>query len=121
MRILGEPELEGKPLIIVYATNTGDRPTALEGLYFVWYSNLWKVLWNRPTANYFIKNPFREHPFPSELKVGERRDGIVHQTDEHAELGRKGYLYCQLKHASQKRPVSKRVCIPLEKKRPEGD
>jgi len=109
MRILGDPELEGKPLILVSATNIGDRPTTLESLTFTWYANWWQRIKSKSTNHWYIKNPGLCHSFPCKLELGERWDGRANWTEEYADLAKSGHLMCHLHYASSKWPVAKRV------------
>ncbi len=111
MRTFGDPELEGRALILVSATNVGDRPVTLELLTFAWYDHWWNRIRRKPKNQYLVKNPGRGREFPYILKAGERWDGMAFQQDDTAELAAKGHLMCQLHHASSKRPVRKRIVL----------
>lgn len=110
MRAMGDPELEGRPLIIVHATNIGDRATTLESMWLDWYENWWRYYIRRKTdRHYLIKNPGRERSFPYRLEVGERWDGIADQSGEIADHAKEGYWVCNLSHACSKCPVKARI------------
>jgi len=111
MRGVGEPELEGRTLILVSATNVGERPTTLESLTYVWYPTWWHRLRRKRDKKFFVENPGLQHPFPCKLEVGERWDGRVNQTEQMVEMARTGHLMCELHHACAKRPVAKRLAI----------
>lgn len=109
IKILGDPELEGRTYILVQATNFGDRPTTLEQMSFAWYANWWRYIRRKPDAQFVIKNPGCGRSFPYKLEVGERWDGMANQEGEAIELSKRGYLFCSLSHACSKRPVNKRI------------
>ena len=75
--IYSDPELEGKTLILVSATNVGDRPTTLESLRYIWYPNWCNRLMQKSEKKWYVKNPGLANSFPYKLEVGERWDGRV--------------------------------------------
>jgi hypothetical protein len=108
-RVVGDPELEGKTLIAIQATNVGDRPTTLENLAFVWYANWWNRLRWKQKRGYIIINPGRGRNFPYKLEVGERWDGLAFQEETLVQEASTGHLMVELSYASSKRPIRKRL------------
>lgn len=108
---MDDHELEGKTLIVISATNVGERPTTLENLVFVWYVNWWNRIRRKPEMQFIVKNPGRGRPFPYKLEIGERWDGIAFQSEETVKMASTGHLVCQLHHACSKRPVTKRLLM----------
>jgi hypothetical protein len=118
MQAMGDPELEGKTLILISATNVGDRATTLELLAFVWYGNWWKRIRRKPEKQFLVKNPGRDRRFPYKLEVGERWDGMAFQPEETREMASTGHLVCELHHASSKSPVTKRLLMSSSAAKP---
>jgi sulfur relay (sulfurtransferase) DsrC/TusE family protein len=110
-RALGDPELEGRTLILVEATNTGDKATTLKLMVIIFHQTWWQRLGRKPAKQFFIKNPGRHLSFPHRLEVGDTWNGFANQSDEVTQLARDGYLYCHLYCSSQKRPVKGRVVL----------
>ncbi len=111
MHLFGDPELEGRDIVVVSATNIGDRATTLESMSIVSHPNRWSMLRNRPHKQFYVKNPGRTRPFPCQASVGQRWDGMLFQNDELVDLSKNEIVYCQLHIASRPRPVRKRLRI----------
>lgn len=110
MRAAGDPELEGRDLISIGATNYGDRPTTLTHLAFRWYATWWKRIRQQSDKTFLVPLPYPGH-LPYKLEVGEEWNGLTSQSEEVTGLATTGHLICELHHVCSKRPVKGRVVL----------
>jgi len=88
-RSFGDPETEGKRLILVIATNIGDRATTLTAMGFRWYPK--KSLWrNKRKGKLFIVRGTGQ--IPANIKPGDEWSSSIPENGEHPELYSTGCL-----------------------------
>ena len=110
MRSYNIPNLEGKDLMVLRATNMSNRATTITHMTMQLYPSWWAYLRRKPSKSWIVVDHLPNQPLPYVLEPGKIWTGTGVQTEDISEMA-KGRLYVELIHALAKRPIRCRVVI----------
>ena len=113
MRSFNIPQLEGKTLMVLRATNMSSRATTITHMTMQMYPSWWSYIRRRSSKNWIVTDYLPNQPLPYVLEPGKIWTGTGMQTDYIPEMA-KGYLYVELIHALAKKSIRCRVFIHAE-------
>jgi hypothetical protein len=102
-------------------TNCGDRPTTLTNIGLAYFEKRWSLarLRNRPSRAAVLINPHIQdsnvsQPLPCELKPGGVWRGLTTQDPQLEQWARSGFLYLDLYHSHNVKPIRRRVSLMID-------
>ena len=110
MRSFNIPELEGKELMVLRATNMSSRATTLTHMTMQLYPTWLAYIRRRPSKSWIVVDQLPNQPLPYVLEPGKIWTGTGIQTEDIPEMA-KGHLYVELIHALARKPIRCRVVI----------
>ena len=105
--------LKDKTLIFVQVVNSGNIKTTLTHLVIFHYSSFFKKLIKKKNMQAIVVSALYT-PLPYILEPGELWQGGIFQNKELEKMSRNGYLYCGIIHASGKKPILRRLVVPIK-------
>jgi len=107
------PQYEGKTLILVKVSNSGDRATTITKLGCLYFTKRWRAIIRRtkPDRPSIVLTPSSAEPLPYELKAGGIWTGFIVQEPDVEQRARTGFLYVVLYHSHSKKPIRQRAVI----------
>jgi hypothetical protein len=105
--------LKDKILISVQVVNLGNIKTTLTHLVIFHYSSFFKKLIKKKNMQAIAISALYT-PLPYALEPGELWQGEILQDKKLEEMSRNGYLYCGIIHASRKKPILRRLVVPIK-------
>jgi len=105
--------LKDKTLISVQVVNSGNIKTTLTHLVIFHYRSFFKKLIKKKNMQAIVVSALYT-PLPYVLEPGELWQGGIFQNKELEKMSRNGYLYCGIIHASGKKPILRRLVVPIK-------
>ena len=109
MKSYGMPAFEGKSVMVVNATNRGDRPTTITHFTIHQYPSWWAWMRKRAPFNAIVNVANDMRPPPYVLPAGGTWTAPCLQDDEMVNLANTGRLYLSITHSHSTKPVFVRV------------
>ena len=104
------PEHEGKTLMMVTATNRGDRPTTITHFSIHHYDSWWSYVRRQAVYNAVVNTwGLSVQPTPYVLAPGAVWTGLADQTKDVERMAKKGRLYVSVTHSHSKDAILMRV------------
>ena len=111
IKVLGDPELEGKTYISIEARNIGSRPTTILKLGFLYYKNWWHRVRGKHEVFLWVVHPHTQHGIPYVLQQGTVWNGLAHQNKDIEKKAKEGLLFCALFLSHTEKPRTVRVVL----------
>ena len=111
IRTINMPEYEGQSVMLMHATNRGDRATTLTHFTVHQYASWWKYMRKHGEFNAIVNIPNSMRPPPFILIPGATWTGVAIQDQQMVDLAASGRLYLGLTHSHSKRSIYRRVKI----------
>lgn len=110
MKMLNDPQFADKWLMVMRATNRGDRPTTLTHFTVHKYDSRWKFMRRRSSYDAIV-NTWGQgvQTTPHVLQPGAVWTGVATQTADIEQMARDGLVYLGLVHSHSKKPILRRV------------
>jgi hypothetical protein len=86
-----ERKLEDDKNIFVEVVNSGDKIITLTHLVVIHYSNLWELIFCKPSTQGIIPRPKGAQQIPYELEPGKRWTGLIDQKDLERKVRVRGF------------------------------
>lgn len=111
METVNMPMYQGKTVILVNATNLGDRPTTITHLGYLYYEKRKFFRKREPDKAAVVPTPNLAHPLPFELRPGVLWNGIAIQDPQIEKWATTGILDMILYHSHANKPMRRRIII----------